>query len=128
MRHSFQEAPHMGNLLENGDSWQQGDHCWKIHLPTKLIHHTTSTGNVVLHCVNCVTEHYNDFMMQRGYGFVSSTCVTVENIYLHYMHSCMNFFAGIDLSDRLCGLVVRVLGYRSGGSGSIPGTTRKQKK
>jgi hypothetical protein len=30
--------------------------------------------------------------------------------------------------DRLCGLVVRVLGYRSGGPGSIPGTTRKRKK
>jgi hypothetical protein len=28
--------------------------------------------------------------------------------------------------DRLCGLVVRVLGYRSGGSGSIPGTTKKK--
>jgi hypothetical protein len=27
-------------------------------------------------------------------------------------------------TDRLCGLVVRVLGYRSGGPGSIPGTTR----
>jgi hypothetical protein len=27
--------------------------------------------------------------------------------------------------DRLCGLVVKVLGYRSGGPGSIPGTTRK---
>jgi hypothetical protein len=27
-------------------------------------------------------------------------------------------------SDRLCGLVVRVLGYRSGGPGSIPGTSR----
>jgi hypothetical protein len=26
--------------------------------------------------------------------------------------------------DRLCGLVVRVLGYRSGSPGSIPGTTR----
>jgi hypothetical protein len=26
-----------------------------------------------------------------------------------------------------CGLVVRVLGYRSGGPGSIPGTTRKRK-
>jgi hypothetical protein len=26
--------------------------------------------------------------------------------------------------ERLCGLVVRVLGYRSGGPGSIPGTTR----
>jgi hypothetical protein len=29
-------------------------------------------------------------------------------------------------SDRLCGLVVRVLGYRSGGLGSIPGTTKKR--
>jgi hypothetical protein len=28
--------------------------------------------------------------------------------------------------DRLCGLVVRVLGHRSGGPGSIPGTTRKK--
>jgi hypothetical protein len=30
-------------------------------------------------------------------------------------------------SDCLCGRVVRVLGYRSGGPGSIPGTTRKKK-
>jgi hypothetical protein len=30
--------------------------------------------------------------------------------------------------DRLCGLVVRVLGYRSGGPGSIPSDTRKKKK
>jgi hypothetical protein len=30
--------------------------------------------------------------------------------------------------DRLCGLVVRVLGYRSGGPGSIPGTTRKKEE
>jgi hypothetical protein len=28
--------------------------------------------------------------------------------------------------DRLCGLVVRVLGYRFGGPGSIAGTTRKK--
>jgi hypothetical protein len=28
--------------------------------------------------------------------------------------------------DRLCGLVVRVLGYRFGGPGSTPGTTRKK--
>jgi hypothetical protein len=33
----------------------------------------------------------------------------------------------IVLNNRLCGLVVRVLGYRSGGPGSIPGTTRKKK-
>jgi hypothetical protein len=30
------------------------------------------------------------------------------------------------IKDRLCGLVVRVLGYRSGGPVSIPGTTRKK--
>jgi hypothetical protein len=30
--------------------------------------------------------------------------------------------------DRLCVLVVRVLGYRFGGPGSIPGTTRKKKR
>jgi hypothetical protein len=33
----------------------------------------------------------------------------------------------IRVSDHLCGLVARVLGYRSGGPGSIPGTTRKKK-
>jgi hypothetical protein len=31
----------------------------------------------------------------------------------------------IIIIDRLCGLVVRVLGYRSGDPGSIPGTTKK---
>jgi hypothetical protein len=30
------------------------------------------------------------------------------------------------LTDRLCGLVVTVLGCRSGGPGSIPDTTRKK--
>jgi hypothetical protein len=37
-----------------------------------------------------------------------------------YLYMCAYFM------DRLCGLVVRVLGYRSGGSDSIPGTTRKK--
>jgi hypothetical protein len=31
-----------------------------------------------------------------------------------------------NIYDRLCGLVVRVLGYRSGGPGSIPSTIRKK--
>jgi hypothetical protein len=35
-------------------------------------------------------------------------------------------FVVIIITDRLCGLVVRVLGYRTGGPGSIPGTTRKK--
>jgi hypothetical protein len=37
-----------------------------------------------------------------------------------------NFLLPCNLLDRLCGLVVRVLGYRSGGPGSIPGTARKK--
>jgi hypothetical protein len=37
------------------------------------------------------------------------------------------FYALFNYHDRLCGLVVRVLGYTSGGPGSIPGTTRKKK-
>jgi hypothetical protein len=37
-----------------------------------------------------------------------------------------HFSSDLYLQDRLCGLVVRVLGYRSGGPGSIPGTTRKK--
>jgi hypothetical protein len=35
-------------------------------------------------------------------------------------------YVSLDWRDRLCGLVVRVLGYRSGGPGSIPGTTKKK--
>jgi hypothetical protein len=34
----------------------------------------------------------------------------------------------MESKDRLCGLVVRVLGYRSGGPGSIPGTARFSEK
>jgi hypothetical protein len=36
------------------------------------------------------------------------------------------FSAWSHLYDRLCGLVVRVSGYRSGGPGLIPGTTKKK--
>jgi hypothetical protein len=36
------------------------------------------------------------------------------------------FYAVDRATDRLCGLEVRVLGYRSGGPGSIPGTIRKK--
>jgi hypothetical protein len=39
---------------------------------------------------------------------------------------CYIFNEGIRHGDRLCGLVVRVPGYRSGGPGSIPVTTKKK--
>jgi hypothetical protein len=39
----------------------------------------------------------------------------------------MNIESKLSEKDGLCGLVVRVLGYRPGGPGSFPGTTRKEK-
>jgi hypothetical protein len=52
---------------------------------------------------------------------------------LCYTHGELNsevlkFLNPRHLADHLCGLVVRVLGYKSGGLGSIPGTTRRKKK
>jgi hypothetical protein len=38
------------------------------------------------------------------------------------------FFFMFSYFDRLCGLVVRVPGYKSRGPGSIPGTTRFSEK
>jgi hypothetical protein len=43
-------------------------------------------------------------------------------------HAYGIFWKGFQHLDRLCGLVVRVLGYRSGGPGSIPGSTRFSEK
>jgi hypothetical protein len=37
------------------------------------------------------------------------------------------FLSVLVSADRLCGLVIRVLGIRSRGLSSIPGTTRKEK-
>jgi hypothetical protein len=47
----------------------------------------------------------------RGSPTFTGSTVHIRNAYI-YM-------------DRFCGLVVSVLGYRSGGPGSIPGTTGK---
>jgi hypothetical protein len=38
----------------------------------------------------------------------------------------LNLYMLCRRKDRLCGLVVRVLGYRSGGPGSIPDNTKKK--
>jgi hypothetical protein len=42
-----------------------------------------------------------------------------------FSHACCYYRNALGQFDLLSGLVVRVLGYRSGGPGSIPGTTRK---
>jgi hypothetical protein len=45
---------------------------------------------------------------------------------LVYPKNHIHFYFVLLFIDRPCGLVVRVLGYRSGGPGSIPGTTRNK--
>jgi hypothetical protein len=59
----------------------------------------------------------------------TSRRIQISNILMRYAISASThylFSFGFKPS-RLCGLVVRVLGYRSGGPDSIPGTTRKKK-
>jgi hypothetical protein len=55
-------------------------------------------------------------------GIIFLLTVTYEQIYK------LSITWSSKLLDRLCGLVVTVLGYRSRGPGSIPGTTRKKKE
>jgi hypothetical protein len=64
--------------------------------------------------------------------FVDDNCVFItlcpSNCFLHfYFPLAVYFKLSITylFGDRLCGLVV-ILGYRSGGPGSIPSTTRKK--
>jgi hypothetical protein len=45
---------------------------------------------------------------------------------IKYTALIYGFCDSMQARGRLCGLVVRVLVYRSGGPGSIPGTTRKK--
>jgi hypothetical protein len=58
---------------------------------------------------------------------LTSGC-SVGIVRLHTKATEFNLSLLIHYQDRLCGLVVRVLGYRSGGPGSITGATKKKKK
>jgi hypothetical protein len=53
-------------------------------------------------------------------------CVALFCLTCSHNMGCKIYSSSIPGDNRLCGLVVRVLGYRSGGPGSIPGTTRKK--
>jgi hypothetical protein len=59
----------------------------------------------------------------RQYMPVTKLSVNMLCIYWEFALWIIILFT---FDDRLCDLVVRVLGYRSGDPGSIPGTTRKK--
>jgi hypothetical protein len=77
----------------------------------------------VLHCIVMsfvnACENYNYICKEQGKD--------IKNKYTSCEHwEEQIIYIYIFGTDRLCGLVVRVLGYRSGGPGSIPGTTKKK--
>jgi hypothetical protein len=73
--------------------------------------------------------------LQPIFQFASKIC-TISFPRLFWPHFCTTIVSCSQLAtlkdrhnrkhDRLCGLVVRVLDYRSGGPGSIPDTARKK--
>jgi hypothetical protein len=65
--------------------------------------------------------HCLDNRLTNGSKVVSPTHWPHFTPHKHYY-----FYVSGTHFDHLCGLVVRVLGYRSGGPGSIPGTTKKK--
>jgi hypothetical protein len=65
------------------------------------------------------------FYIHFRVNFHVSVIIQVRSSY-HYICTIVNLSFVNGVTDRLCGLVVRVLGYRSGGPGSIPGTTKKK--
>jgi hypothetical protein len=90
----------------------------------------TSDNNVFRRCLFFIIEsrykHTRSFFIDRFIeGVVCFVFVCLHSyrsrIYVLYIYGRVYF------RDRLCGLVVRVLGYRSEGPGSIPSTTRKKK-
>jgi hypothetical protein len=46
---------------------------------------------------------------------------------VHFISACILYFYKV-IADRLCGLVLRVPGYRARGPGSIPGATKFSEK
>jgi hypothetical protein len=73
--------------------------------------------------------------MSQNIELLGANSVKIQNPTKHVPSTGRNFALQHKINlkliyykfDRLCGLVVRVLGYRSGGPGSILGTTRRKK-
>jgi hypothetical protein len=66
----------------------------------------------------------------RHFLFLALECHKYKDIQVidHVLKYLAHFYFAVQFTDRLCGLVVRVPGYRSRGAGSIPGATRFSEK
>jgi hypothetical protein len=84
-------------------------------------HPTVGYGYAVEHFTSSDTFRPVCTVWRVGKATVSLNLMTNKGSYWTYLN-CINNF-----SDRLCGLVVRVLDYWSGGPGSIPRHYQKEK-
>jgi hypothetical protein len=76
--------------------------------------------------ITCFLLHRNSIALLRN--LLKNIGNIVLNILINKIISNNRISYHVSLEvDSLCGPVVGVLGYRFGGSGSIPGTTRKKK-
>jgi hypothetical protein len=66
---------------------------------------------ILLHYINYYVVYYINYINY------------IKIVIILYMYKYIYIYSNV---DRLFGLVVRVLGYRSVGPGSVPGTTRKK--
>jgi hypothetical protein len=73
-------------------------------------------GDSFAFCFYIRPEIVSDFLTDKR-GYITN----VSNFFLKEF--CIHIST---VTDRLCGLVIGVLGYRTGGPGSIPGTTKKK--
>jgi hypothetical protein len=71
----------------------------------------------------CKCLHY---MLRPNWPSSSAQIGFILQVFTRQLLLRWFFFSVCVQLDRFCGLVVKVLRYRSGGPGSIPGTTRKK--
>jgi hypothetical protein len=104
------------------------------HSSHSRVHGTSRPQAVACGCALWFVEHGNvklwtlvscllNLTLSRARGTVTHCPFHLKLI---STFTAAKYLPPLQKQDRLCGLVVRVLGYRSGGPGSIPGTIRKK--
>jgi hypothetical protein len=98
--------------------------CNSFQITTMCNNNTEIGRNAIM--VKTSTLNFNSQNGKHNYCVMrKSKCICLyTHIILYDLHNLNEFHSN---QDRLCGLVVRVLGYRSAGPGSILGITRKKK-
>jgi hypothetical protein len=97
---------------------------WKSVLPYFSCSICVDTVNVL--GASMLLIIYFSIYLNKFVTYFHSKC-GLPNERKHRFITCVNYEILVCMFDCLCGLVVRVLGYRSGGPGSIPSTTRIKK-